>query len=368
MLKEFRVKNFRGFNDEFVFKLDSVRDYEFNKDLIKNNLVNKAVIFGENSSGKSNLGYAIMDISDHLFDGIKFPRFANYLNNDSTEQYATFTYIFQFGEKTIWYLYKKDKNSRVLYEEIKENDNLLFQFNFENNKYTNNIKEVPDSVFVIEKPIIERNFSILSYINKYSPNLKDDSAIKLVVNFARNMLWFRSVRNFEYINGEIAVENIDDYIIRNDLIHELEVFFKECGLEYNLIVRRNINKPILCVKYANGVAPLTDVASTGTMSLWLFFYWMHKIENLSFLFIDEYDAFYHYDLSLSILKKLNSNNSFQSILTTHNSFLAGNDIMRPDCYFIIKDNKIKSFADSTNRVIRQAHNLEKMMLSNEFNG
>ena len=122
MLKEFRVKNFRGFNDEFVFKLDSVRDYEFNKDLIKNNLVNKAVIFGENSSGKSNLGYAIMDISDHLFDGIKFPRFANYLNNDSTEQYATFTYIFQFGEKTIWYLYKKDKNSRVLYEEIKEND------------------------------------------------------------------------------------------------------------------------------------------------------------------------------------------------------------------------------------------------------
>ena len=40
--------------------------------------------------------------------------------------------------------------------------------------------------------------------------------------------------------------------------------------------------------------------------------------------------------------------------------------MRPDCYFMIKDNEITSFADSTSRVIRQGHNLEKLMVSGEF--
>ena len=40
MLKEFRVKNFRSFQDWFVFKLDNVRDYGFNGECIKNNIIN----------------------------------------------------------------------------------------------------------------------------------------------------------------------------------------------------------------------------------------------------------------------------------------------------------------------------------------
>ena len=40
--------------------------------------------------------------------------------------------------------------------------------------------------------------------------------------------------------------------------------------------------------------------------------------------------------------------------------------MRPDCYALLKNNKITSFADSTKKIIRQGHNLEKMMLGGEF--
>ena len=99
MLKEFRVKNFRSFRDWLVFKLDNVRDYSFNENCIKNGLVNKAVIYGKNSSGKSNLGFAIMDISTHLFDGMNAMRFSPYLNLNSTESEASFVYVFKFEDE-----------------------------------------------------------------------------------------------------------------------------------------------------------------------------------------------------------------------------------------------------------------------------
>lgn len=36
-----------------------------------------------------------------------------------------------------------------------------------------------------------------------------------------------------------------------------------------------------------------------------------------------------------------------------------NDILRPDCYFILKNNKI-SLDKTTTKELRRAHNLEKM--------
>ena len=54
MLKEFRVKNFKGFNKELVLDL-SADNYEFAVEATKNNIVNQGLIYGHNGSGKSNL-------------------------------------------------------------------------------------------------------------------------------------------------------------------------------------------------------------------------------------------------------------------------------------------------------------------------
>ena len=56
----------------------------------------------------------------------------------------------------------------------------------------------------------------------------------------------------------------------------------------------------------------------------------------------------------------------QTILTSHNTYIANNDLLRPDCYFNIKDGILKSFADSTERELREGHNLEKMLRQGEF--
>lgn len=362
MLKEFRVKNFRSFNDWLIFKLDKIGKYEFNKQCLKNDLINKAVIYGENSSGKSNLGFAIMDISTHLFDGANHALpYGNFLNLNSTESEATFIYKFLFGNDIIEYTYKKDANRKLTFEEIKENNIIVFQYNYINKKIINNIEGT--NTIKIENNTA--NISVVKFIYNNS-NLTDNSPIKRIVDFASNMLWFRSVRNFEFITPNIEVESIDDFIINNDLVDELQDFFKMNGLDYNLAKYSYLGKEIIIANYKNGSAKLSDVASTGTMSLWLYFYWMHKNNNISFLFIDEFDAFYHYELSKNILVSLINISNFQSIITTHNTFLCDNDIMRPDCYFIIKNNRINSFSDLTEKVIRQGHNLEKMMISGEF--
>ena len=58
----------------------------------------------------------------------------------------------------------------------------------------------------------------------------------------------------------------------------------------------------------------------------------------------------------------------QVILTSHNTNLLSNRIMRPDCYFILTENCLTSFVNATKRELREGHNLEKLYMSGEFNG
>ena len=111
-----------------------------------------------------------------------------------------------------------------------------------------------------------------------------------------------------------------------------------------------------------------SVASTGTMVLYLFFVW-NKLafdNKVSLVFIDEFDAFLHYEASAELVKKLNEMDDFQTILTSHNTYLMNNEITRPDSCFIMTTNSIKALADCTDKEIREAHNLEKMYRNGAF--
>ena len=85
------------------------------------------------------------------------------------------------------------------------------------------------------------------------------------------------------------------------------------------------------------------------------------------MFIDEFDAYYHYELSESIVLMLEKMTNTQVILTSHNTNLLSNRIMRPDCYFILSDTGITSLVNATGRELREGHNLEKLYMSGEFN-
>ena len=67
-----------------------------------------------------------------------------------------------------------------------------------------------------------------------------------------------------------------------------------------------------------------------------------------------------------VVTELNSRREFQSILTTHNTYLMQNQFTRPDSCFLLTDKHIKSLKKSTERELREAHNLEKMYIGGAF--
>ena len=124
-------------------------------------------------------------------------------------------------------------------------------------------------------------------------------------------------------------------------------------------------KRIYC-KFKSGEVDFFEIASRGTKSLTLFYAWLIRLNDVSFVFIDEFDAFYHVDLAKRVVEELLKLN-VQAILTTHDTTIMTNDLLRPDCYFVLSEGKIKSLPDLTEKELRQAHNLEKMYRAGVFN-
>ena len=87
-----------------------------------------------------------------------------------------------------------------------------------------------------------------------------------------------------------------------------------------------------------------------------------------FLFIDEFDAYFHYSLSKFILERLFSNDNIEQVaLSSHSTSLIDNEILRPDCYFVLNDKgKIKQFSEITDKKIEEYHNIEKMYRTEVF--
>lgn len=110
----------------------------------------------------------------------------------------------------------------------------------------------------------------------------------------------------------------------------------------------------------------SPLMSSGTKSLVFLFLWYMQRENLSFVFIDEFDAFYHTDLSIAVIQKLLLEEQIQVVFTSHNTDIVSNELLRPDCYFILEDNSIKPFSSLTDKALREAHNLQKMYRAGAF--
>ena len=98
----------------------------------------------------------------------------------------------------------------------------------------------------------------------------------------------------------------------------------------------------------------------------LFYSWLISLDKVSFVFIDEFDAFYHNEVSEAMLSIIRDS-EVQSVFTSHNTSIMSNDLLRPDCYFVLQNNNIKNISSLTRKELRHAHNLEKMYNAGSFN-
>ena len=135
------------------------------------------LIYGPNNSCKSNLGTAIMDITIHLTDNFKFDNiiYAYYVNGDFIDNLVEFKYEFLLNNIEIKYLYKKDSQARLLSEELIENGKVIFKYNYETNKFDNNIEEA-QTIDISKRT--NKDMSVLKYIYNNTLYWPENSTLK----------------------------------------------------------------------------------------------------------------------------------------------------------------------------------------------
>ena len=366
MLTRFAVTNYRGFANRIELDLSNPDNYGFNQFAISDGMVKNGIIYGPNGSGKTNLGLAIFDIEYHLapLKAKKGDYYVNYVYGGNANSPVAFEYDFKFDGRIINYKYSKDKVGILQTESLVVDGETLFSRNL--SSFTIDQKYFPNASVIRENLHSNaNNISVVNFLLMFYPLSEDDILIKLQ-QFVNNMLWFRCLETREFIGIESKEScNIEEYIIENDLTDDFTNFLKDVSGQTFEFEKPRKGDVLLWYKVNGTKVMFSSTVSTGTRSLELLYFWMKKMETTSFVFIDEFDAFYHFKLAYNVCKKLFELPG-QIFLSSHNTYLMSNDLLRPDCYFILNNNKILPLSKCTDKELREAHNLEKIYKAGAF--
>lgn len=381
MLIFFSVKNFRQFREEIVFDFSKVRDYQFSPNCVKNGFVNKAIIYGKNAAGKTNLMEAMQDILYTTRGRYVGRPDYSYRNADSADdETIVFHYSFLLNNTFIDYQYEKTDFVHVVAEKLVFDDTIIFDYNrnkdyydfknvaiigaeqlqwdaFQKMRNDENDSDLIDALtalrFAYSNTAIDENDTFKKLV-RFITRMRFDVGYSAINNRVSPIRFLLN----EFVNSE---ENEDNNV------QGFQSFLNEYGVQCKLTVLQDADgKKRL---FFDHKAPLDFFSNMSSGTRLLTSFYLQFINNdkpFSFIFIDEFDVCYHYELSEKIVKLLEEKFDCQVVLTTHNTNLLSNSIMRPDCFLILNDGKITPICDATSRELRQGHNLEKLYISGEF--
>lgn len=383
MLVKVAIKNFRNFEEWFEFDLQTSKNYEFNAFAVNKNIVKHAMIYGQNGGGKSNLGLAILDITCHLNDMVNASTFSglngNYLNANSGSDLAEFKYTFDFNGTEVVYLYGKHNVSHPIYEQLDIDGKCYINIDRRKSGLADIQFKGTES---LKKDLTNNsNISVLKYLNSNAllDPTPEAKAFDELMQFVKGMVFFRTLNKRSEHHGVIVeATRISKEIIDAGKLKDFDTFLNESGVECELTQAGAKGDERIEFVFKGNNVEFSLAASSGTQSLGVFYYWWLKLQSneLTFAYIDEFDAFYHHALAKQIVKKLSELNC-QTILTTHNTGIMSNDLLRPDCYFEVRGHvKFKDlglpaskqkekpgmypFFSLVDKELRKAHNLEKI--------
>ncbi len=383
MLKKFSVKNYKNFKDEITVDFGAAAGYQFSTDCITDGLIAKMLIYGRNATGKTNLGKAIMDLS-HIFSGWPHSYYkGDLLNADCVEDAAKFSYTFVFDGRELVYQYELFGNLTLKSENLMVDDVVVFECDFVNGKYnfdglkyiqaeTANTEIYKQSM---EEKLSDRgvdNADFLPFLRWLMGNLafENDSLLIQLNNYSRRMFMssraeYRVPERFTRYSAGLFYNSLKDPDKRRDL----EEFLNLMGIECRLTWRKLPDGSGQLYFAHEKLVPFFENASSGTLALVeLFRGIFYSRSEPTLWYLDEFDAFYHYEMADNMIAFIKSKYpECQVIMTTHNTNLMTNKLMRPDCMFILsRSGKLTALCDATERELREGHNLEKMYISGEF--
>lgn len=365
MLLRFAVTNYRGFRDRIEWDLSQPKNYSFNENAVKDGVIKNGIIYGPNGSGKSNFALALFDIVNHLSQKWKkMDYYANYVYGNKTNELVSFEYDFKFGPSIVKYAYQKNANGILFSEMMSVDGNMVF--NRQPGSFIIDESEFPinDNLKVSLRENAN-NVSIANLLLTSLP-LPQEHFLLQLQNFVNSMLWYKCLDQRDFIGlSNSATMNIEEYIINNNYVDDFSKFLKEISDQsFTFALSEKDDKHLYCVIDGSYI-PFITLASTGTQSLELLYFYIKQMGQAKFVFIDEFDAFYHFRLAFQVCKRL-FNLDTQVFTSSHNTYLMTNDLLRPDCNFILNEGVIKPLCDCTSKELRFGHNIEKLFRGNAF--
>ena len=375
MLKKFTVKNYKNFEKEVCLDFEKTAGYQFSTDCITDGLISKMLIYGKNATGKTNLGRAVMDIRAMLSDAIPGAETEAFLNADSEEDAATFSYIFDFDGQEMVYRYAKFSDYRLKWEKLEINATLIFECNFSERKLVfPHLEAVEAETANVERYVRvleagEGEQLLLPFLRWLISNmaLPDDSLLVKLLNYVRSMTMVTTGNALMRVR--FAASTFFKRLEQENKLEELEDFFNAMGINCRLVLKKLPDGQIELYFSHKKLVPFLKNASSGTLALLdIYRKIVVAIEKASFVYLDEFDAFYHYEMAENLVRFFKRKfPGSQIIMTSHNTNLMNNRLMRPDCLLILSgEGTLTALCDATERELREGHNLEKMYVSGEF--
>lgn len=377
MLKKFELRNYKNFKDTIIIDFKDIAGYQFNTECISDGIISKMLIYGKNATGKTNLGRALMDIHSTLFSSPFLMTDGIFLNADSTENYASFSYEFQFEDNEVIYKYTKFSEYELRDEELLINKKSIFKWDFVNEDYNvDNLGEINAETAIVERYIQSLEGDItgeiepkLSFLRWLLGNVafKSDSVLILLSEYIRRMKRM-TVSNI-MTRHKLVNERFFETLEEPEQLKDLEDFLNAMGIECKLILEKLPDGQRELYFRHERLVPFYGNASSGTLALVnLYRNFVSVVREASFIYLDEFDAFYHYEMAEKVIEFFKYRYpKCQMILTSHNTNLMVNRLMRPDCVFILsRGGSLTALCKATDRELREGHNLEKMYISGEF--
>lgn len=361
MLKRFTVSNYKNFKDEISLDFSKIGEYSFNADSLSMRL-----IYGRNATGKTNFGRALLDIKILLYGMFRNDENSVLINADSQDT-AKFIYEFQFGSDEVVYKYSRFANTELCDEELYINGEAIFKCDFKNSKFDFQGLSIISAETVNTKRYLNKdemdNEYVLPFLRWLINNtaFSDDPVLIQLSKYVRKMDMITVGHDLLYSNRNF-LENLKNPVY----LHNFEDFLNLMGIECKLVLKELPDGQVELYFAHKKLVPFYRTASSGTLALTSLYQKM--VSNCSLIYIDDFAAFYHYEMAEKLISFIkNKYPECQFIMTSHNTNLMTNKIMRPDCLFILSSKgTLTTLCDATERELREGHNLEKMYISGEF--
>lgn len=370
MLKKFTVKNYKNFKDVISLDFSKIAGYQFNKDCLSMGLIGKMLIYGRNATGKTNFGRALLDIKRLMYDMSRNGEKSVLINADSRDDTAKFIYEFKFGNDEVIYKYSRFANTDLCDEELSINGNIIFKCDFKNNKFDFQGLNIISAETVNTNRYLIQDNDVLPFLRWLINNTSfsyNSALIKLseyvnkmdLITVGNNRIESSTIdysKFFEDLKNPVHLQNFED-------------FLNLMGIECKLVLQELPDGQVELYFAHKKLVPFYSTASSGTLALTnLYQKIVSKAVGSSLVYLDEFDAFYHYEMAEKLISFFKTKYpKCQFIMTSHNTNLMTNKIMRPDCLFILSSRgTLTALCDATERELREGHNLEKMYISGEF--